>query len=189
MGSVFAPTYANLTRPTTKFKFVSSLKTFVVSLVSKYDEEHWFRFLDDHEILLNTRLIRPNGLLTILNQVNPKLQFTMERSPTNLLFLDTMINKTGTNIWMDKCNKATDSKRYLHFTSNHPRSGLRNIPFCLARRICTILEEKNTKLKRQSELKTSLKQQKYPIALIKNIIKRTFQIPLNDLRKPRKKKK
>ena len=81
-------------------------------------------------------------------QVNPKLQFTMERNPTNSLFLDVMINKTGTNIWMDKCNKATDSKRYLHLTSNHPRSCLRNIPFCLARRICTILEEKNTKLKR-----------------------------------------
>ena len=63
---------------------------------------------------------------------------------------------------MDICNKPTDSKRYVPFTSNHPRSCLRNIPFCLARRICAIVEEEETKLKRLSELKT-LRKQKYPI--------------------------
>ena len=61
----------------------------------------------------------------------------MERNTTNLPFLD-MINKTGTKIWMDIYNK------------------LRNIPFCLTRRICAIVEEEETKLKRLSELKTSL---------------------------------
>ena len=82
----------------------------------------------------------------------------MERSTTNLPFLDIMINKTGTKIWIDIYNKPTDSKRYnMPFTSNCPRSCLRNIPFCLARRICAIAEEKETKLKRLSELKTSLR--------------------------------
>ena len=37
----------------------------------------------------------------------------MERSTTNLPFLDIMINKTGTKIWMDIYNKPTDSKRYV----------------------------------------------------------------------------
>ena len=70
----------------------------------------------------------------------------MEKSTTNLPFLDIMINKTGTKIWMDIYNKPTDPKRYVYFTSNHPRSCLRNIPFCLARRICAIVEEEETKL-------------------------------------------
>ena len=39
-----------------------------------------------------------------------------------------------------------------------------------------------------SELKTSLKQQNYPIAVIENSIKRTLQIPLNELRKPKEKR-
>ena len=111
----------------------------------------------------------------------------MERSTTNLLFLDIMINKTGRKIWMDIYNKPTDSKRYVPFTSEYPRSCLRNIPFCLARLICAIVDEEETKLKRLSELKTSLRKQKYPIALIKNSIKRVLQVPLNKLRKPKEK--
>ena len=149
---------------------------------------NWFRFLDDCEILLSTKLIKPNDLLTILNQENPNLQFTKERSTTNLPFLDIMINKTGTKIWMDIYNKPTDSKRYVHFTSsNHPRSCLRNISFILARCICAIVEEEETKLKRLSDLKTSLRKQKYPIALTENGIKRALQVPLNELRKPKEK--
>ena len=108
----------------------------------------------------------------------------MERSTTNLPFLDIMINKTGTKIWMDIYNKSTNSESYVRFTSNHPGSCLRNIPFRLARRICTIAEEEDTKLKRLSELKQSLKQQKYLIALIENRMKRALQIALNELKKP-----
>ena len=55
-------------------------------VVSKLFEENWFRFLDACEIPLNTKLIKSNNLLTILNQVNPNLQFAMERSATNLPF-------------------------------------------------------------------------------------------------------
>ena len=47
-------------------------------------------------ILRNTKLVKPNDLLKILNQVNPKVEFTMERSTANLLFLDIMTNETGT---------------------------------------------------------------------------------------------
>ena len=47
-------------------------------------------------ILRNTKLVKPNDLLKILNQVNPKVEFTMERSTANLLFLDVMTNETGT---------------------------------------------------------------------------------------------
>ena len=99
----------------------------------------------------------------------------MERSTTNLPFLDIMIDKTGTKIWMDIYNKTTDSNRYVPFTSNHLRSCLRNIPFCLARCICPIVEEEETKLKWLSELKTSLGKQKYPIPLIENSIKKAYK--------------
>ena len=86
-------------------------------------------------------------------------------------------------------NKPTDLKRYVPFTSYHPRSCLRNIPFCLAGRICAIVEEEETKLKRLSELKTSLRKQKYPIDLIENSIKRALQVQLNELRKPKEKER
>ena len=40
---------------------------------------------------------------------------------TRIPFLDIMINKSGTEIWMDIYNKSTDSKRYVPFTSKHPQ--------------------------------------------------------------------
>ena len=41
----------------------------------------------------------------------------------------------------------------VSFTSNNLQDFLRNIPFYLARCICTIVENENTKLKQLSELK------------------------------------
>ena len=98
-------------------------------------------------------LEKPDDLLSILNQINNNIQFTMEKSQTRLPFLDIIINKSGTKVWMDIYNKPTDSKRYVPFTSNHPRHCLTNIPFSLARRICTIVEKENVKKKRFKELK------------------------------------
>ena len=72
----------------------------------------------------------------------------MEKSHTRLHFLDIMINKSGTKIWMNIYNKPTDPKRYVPLTSSHPRHCLTNIPFYLARRICTIVENENIKEKR-----------------------------------------
>ena len=56
-----------------------------------------------------------------------------------------------------------------------------------ARRICAIVEEEETKLKRLSELKTSLRKKKYSIALIENSIKYASQVPLSEPTKPKEK--
>ena len=58
--------------------------------------------------------MKPEHLLSILNQINNNIQFSMEQSQTRLSFLDIIINKSGTNIWMDISNKVTDSERFAH---------------------------------------------------------------------------
>ena len=105
MDTVFPPTYANLTMTYYEIQVYFIIKNTYSLVVSKFFEESWFRVLDDCEIPLNTKLIKPNDLLTILNQVNPNLQFIMERSTKNLPFLNSFINKTGTKIWMDIYNQ------------------------------------------------------------------------------------
>lgn len=142
-------------------------------------------------ILRNTKLVKPNDLLKILNQVNPKVEFTMERSTANLLFLDIMTNETGTKFWVGIAIKQAYwfKKLFAFFIKSFTSSAFYNcnIPFCLVWRICTIVEEEATKLKRFSELKILLKQQKHPIALTENSIKRNLQIPLTKLKKPKEK--
>ena len=100
--------------------------------------ENWKRFLDDCEILLNKDIIKPDDLLTIPNSVNNDIQFSMELNDNKLPFLDILITKSGTKI--NIYSKPTDSKRYVSYLSNHPKPCPKNIPFCLARRICMIVE-------------------------------------------------
>ena len=79
-------------------------------------------------MLMKVNLRKPDHLLSIFNN---NIQFTMEKSQTRLPFLDIIINKSGIDGYLDIYNKPTDSKRYLPFTSNHPRHCLTNIPFSL----------------------------------------------------------
>ena len=165
IGTIFAPTYANLNIRYHEIK-VYSIISQSYALPSKQFQNSWFRYLDDCQVLLKVNLIKPAYILSILNQINNNIQFTMEKSQIRLPFLDIMINKSGTKIFMDIYNKQTDSRRYVLSTSNHPWHCLTNIPFSLARRICTVVENENVKVKCFKELKRTLLEQKYPKSLI-----------------------
>ena len=104
--------------------------------------ENWKRFPDDCETLLITDLIKLDDLLQIHNSVNNGIQFSMELNDKELPFLDILVTKSDKKIWMKIYSKPTDSKPYVSFLSNHPKPCLKNIPFCLARRICMIVEKK-----------------------------------------------
>ena len=73
----------------------------------------------------------------------------MEYSKDQIPFLDILIKRNENGIWMDLYHKPTDTQRCLPFTSSHPNHCKRNIPFCLARRICTIAENNTEKLKNE----------------------------------------
>ena len=176
IGTIFAPTYANLNIRYHEIK-VYSIISQSYALPSKQFQNSWFRYLDDCQVLLKVNLIKPAYILSILNQINNNIQFTMEKSQIRLPFLDIMINKSGTKIWMDIYNKPTDSKRYVSFMSNHPKHCLTNIPFSLARRICTIVGNGHVKEKRFKELKRVLLEQKYPKSLIEASILSAKEIP------------
>ena len=54
MGTVFAPTYANLAMAYHESKVYFISKNTYNLVASKFFDENWFRFLDDYEIFLNT---------------------------------------------------------------------------------------------------------------------------------------
>ena len=60
-----------------------------------------------------------------------------------------------------------------------------NIPFSLARRICTIVENENVKEKRLKELKKTLIEEKYPKSLIEASILRAKETPSEILSQPK----
>ena len=124
------------------------------ALVGKHFQSSWLRFLGDSQVLLTVNLIKPDYLLSILNQITIILNSLWKKSQRRLSFLNMIINKSGTKVLMDICDKPTDSKRYAPYKSSHPRHCLKNFSFSLARRIwCMIVESEHLKEKSFKKLK------------------------------------
>ena len=140
MGTVFAPTYANVTMVYHEIKLYDLIELNYNLDIRQYFMENWKRFSDDCQILLKTNLIKLDDLLIILNSINNNIQFSMELNDNKVPFLDILITKSGKKIWMNIYSKPTDSKPYVSYLSNHPKPCLKNIPFCLAIHICMIVE-------------------------------------------------
>ena len=68
------------------------------------------------------------------------------------------LNKLSTDIYY----KPTDTHQCLNFKSCHPRHVKNNIPYCLAKRICDIVIEKELREQRLKELTIFLRKQNYP---------------------------
>ena len=59
MGTIFAPTYANLTMGYNKVKVYFIIRQ-SYALAGKHFENFWCRFLDDSQILPKVDLIKPD---------------------------------------------------------------------------------------------------------------------------------
>ena len=85
MGKISAPTYANLTMGYQEIK-VYSIICQSYALASKYFQNSWLRFLDDCQVLLKVNLIKPDHLLSVLNQIYNNIEFTVVKSQRRLPF-------------------------------------------------------------------------------------------------------
>ena len=86
---------------------------------------------------------------------------------------------------MDLYQKPTDTKRCLPFSSSHPNHCKANIPFNLARRICTIVENNKQKELHLAALKENLIEHQYPKSIISKGFEKALAIPQNTLRQPK----
>ena len=105
----------------------------------------------------------------------------MQTSEHQLPFLDVMVIRINTPISIDIYFRSTDSKQYLDFKPCHPKHTKVNIPFSLARRICTIVSDISIRNVRLKELDSSLIDRKYPIQVVKPGFLKALQIPRSSL--------
>ena len=106
----------------------------------------------------------------------------MENSKDAIPFLDILIKRNNDKISMDVHYKPTDTYRCVPFSSNHPKHCKKNIPFTLARRICTIVENTEAKMKHLEIIKMNLSKYQYPKQLTEFGINKALSIPLQELR-------
>ncbi|XP_062612861.1 uncharacterized protein LOC134274600 [Saccostrea cucullata] len=176
MGTKMAPTYATLTLGYLEEIMYEKTKQHFDEQTTGNIKSNWKRYLDDCFIIWNDSDANLEAFVNMMNDLDPDIKFTMDKSSQSIPFLDILITKHEEHLSTDIYYKPTDTHQYLHFSSCHPSHTKRSIPYNLARRICTIVSDKEIRDKRLSELKTFLLQQYYPMGIIEDGIKEAIKL-------------
>ncbi|OOY72080.1 GIY-YIG nuclease family protein [Solemya velum gill symbiont] len=187
MGTKVAPTYANLVMGYLEYKLYEKVKDEFDDDFKQYILEQWKRFLDDCFIFWKKSKEDLHLFHSILNSLHESIQFTMDTNDKELPFLDILVKLSGTKITTDIYYKNTDTHQYLNFNSCHPSHIKRNIPYCMARRVCAIVIEEEIRNTRLHELKSFLMNQQYPRKLIEDGIRKAKELSVEQLRQTKTK--
>ena len=113
----------------------------------------------------------------------------MEKSESEIAFLDIKISIQNNKIQTDIYYKPTDTHQYLTFNSCHPRHTKISIPYGEARRLCTIIDDPKIRDIRLQEMKHFFLSRGYPNKLIEDSIAKACSIPQTILRQQKEKVK
>ena len=185
MGSHKSPPYSSLAIGYLENELYERQRNSHGDTYALYVREMLRRFLDDVFIKWRLSLGDANDLLRQMNNLDSHIRFTMEEGRT-LPFLDVCFSlSTSNELDTDIYYKETDSHNFVQFFSFHPHKTLTNIPYSLARRICTIVSRTEVRDKRLSELQNFLERKKYPSKVIVNGIERAKAIDRMVLLQPK----
>ena len=174
MGTKVAPTYVTFIMGYLENNLYKTIEDRYATTAKNTFTKNWKRYLDDCFIIWDERVDKIENFLQILQKnLHKNMKFTIEVNKNSINFLNIHLTVRNHKITTDIYRKSTDSQQYIHYKSCHPNPTKRNIPFNLARRICTIVEDTNLKHKRLIELNLNLIKQGYPKSLIQNCMARS----------------
>ena len=184
MGTKMAPTYATLAVGYMEEMLYADLRRSQGDVYANYVMDNWKPFLDDCFIFWKDQLGSVEAFQQKLNSMTSQLKFTMSASRTEMPFLDILILNNDGTLETDIYYKDTDSHNYVPFNSCHPHHTKINIPYSLARRICTIVDNQARRDKRLEEMTRFLVEKGYPLMVIKDGITKARSLDLATLRTP-----
>ena len=126
MGSRMAPSYSSL-----------FMGKFEKDFLDSYDVQPllWLRCLDDIFMIWDDSEENLLKFLDKLNNFHETIKFTYNYSKTNAVFLDVKIEKSDGGILCTSVfEKDTNVHQYIEFSSCHPLSCKKGIPFSQATR-------------------------------------------------------
>ena len=114
MGSCLSPFLADL--------FMDHLENNFILTNNNSEIIHWFRYVDDCLCILNCDAHGAENLLNKLNNIHPKISFTLEvESNQKINFLDLTITKTFEKLEFSIYRKPTQTDHLIPYHSNHPQ--------------------------------------------------------------------
>ena len=184
-----AGTYADLVMGHLEIILFSKIKNLKGTKIAHYFWQHYRRYLDDGQIMWDSRLGDFHEVLNIMNNLHPMLKFTSEKSFEKIIFLDVILLKKSDRIETEIYHKETDVDSVLPFNSCHPKHILRNIPFNAARRIKCLTDDPEKVEINFNKLKDKFIKAKYPQGIIETAINSAKTLNTIDLRCTKAKEK
>ena len=145
MGSPFSPNYANLFMGKFEEDFVYKNNPYNIYI------KGWCRFIDDIFFVYGGTKESLDEFLVYINSRLPSIKFTLEASQETVSFLDVCIKKNR-GIQTTVYRKKTDRNNYLDFSSYHPSSLKRGLPYSQLLRLKRICNTEPEYEKRSTEM-------------------------------------
>nr|VZI42268.1 unnamed protein product [Spirometra erinaceieuropaei] len=139
---------------------------------SSYPPKFWARYVDDTFVVIKRSEVK--AFKTLLNSIFPDIQFTMEEEVNNQLpFLDVQVTRlTDGKIRTTVYRKATNTRRILHFRSNHPVGHKRSCVRTLFQRVQTHCSDDSGRKAEMNYLQGLFRVNGYPKSFIRNCLKK-----------------
>ena len=147
----------------------------------------YFRFIDDIFGVWLHGEEELNEFHRRANNVHSKTEVDLRVSRSEIEFLDVMV-KLGTDgyIETDLFEKPTDSKSYLHFSSDHPSHMKKAIPYGLGLRMKRICTREDDYKKHRGNLKGRLLERGYPDSLVERELRKVDKVKRDTILTSRK---
>ena len=169
MGANWAPIYGTLAIAFLETRLYENIEE-KLGVTNRTKLEDW-----------DVNICNENELRTMLPDLRPNITFTMKANSSRINFLDIQLLVAQGTLITDIYYQPTDTSKYAHFKSCHPKHTLINIPFNLARRLCITSDESTTLETRLEELQETVLHLDCPLTLIKKGIEQAKNIPQQTL--------
>ncbi|BHF76740.1 hypothetical protein SprV_0501983900 [Sparganum proliferum] len=140
---------------------------------NSYPPKFWSRYVDDTFVIIKRSDVQ--DFKALLNSIFPDIQFTMEEEVDNRLpFLDVQVTKLSDgNIKTTVYRKATNTRRILHFRSNHPVGHKRSCVRTLFQRAQTHCSNDDDRKKEVKYLRALFEANGYPKSFIRKCLRKS----------------
>jgi hypothetical protein len=164
MGSPLSPILADLYMDKMERKIMDKGKGKI---------KFWKKYVDDVFAIIQGDG-DPEEILHQANSISVTVKFTLEQEKDGSLpFLDIVITRRENQLETSVYRKKTDSGRFLHYDSNHPRSVKVGVANCLLNRATTQCITQGDRRREHEQVKSTLRRNGYPDTVFNEINRRS----------------
>ena len=172
MGTRMAPSYASL--------FMGKLEKKILDSCN-LQPLLWLRFLDDIFMIWDDSEEQLLKFLDKINHYHETIKFTYSYSKTEVVFLDVKLEKSDDGILKTSVyEKDTNVHQYIEFSSCHPLSCKKGIPFSQAKRYRRIISNDDCFKQNLDRLKTYFQKRNYPTGILSEALQKASTMTVDE---------